>query len=152
MKVENEGSVWTGKEGSGSPDFPASDEDNTGCAQARALLFEELGIEFSINIWDDAPGLRSQEVKSKAKKNHILRLSPNPAAESTIISFRVEEGAEKIVLEVYDSSGRIILNENVTTSKGIYELPVKQFSSGSYVINLSFDNMIVDTITLLVQH
>ena len=130
----------------------ASDENNLGHAQARSLLFEELGNEYSINIWYDAPGLRMLELPTAKNSRHITRLSPNPANESTVIAYRDEEGAAKIVFEIYDGTGRMIASEVVNTFKGIYEWQVRQLASGPYIIRLLFDDIVVDTQTLIIQH
>ncbi|MEY3398406.1 MAG: hypothetical protein RL220_1000 [Bacteroidota bacterium] len=129
----------------------ASDENNTGHAQARAILFQELGEEYDINIWDDTPGLRCLESRSGKLENHILRLSPNPPKESTIMSFRIEEGASQITIEIYDSSARAILLKDVTSMKGLFEWEFGQLSSGPYVMKLAFDNIVVDTQTPIIQ-
>jgi hypothetical protein len=130
----------------------ASDEINTGHVQARAMLFQELGEEYDINIWDDAPGMRAVTLPSNKQQIHLMRLSPNPAKESAVISFRPEEGAAKIAIEIYDSLGRCVENADVTSYKGIYEWVVIPFASGPYIVKLLFDDSVVDTLTLMVQH
>lgn len=79
----------------------------------------------------------------------IQKIYPNPTSGKMFVEFYVEEEKEVFNYNIYNTSGQILKNENMTLSKGmqIIEFDVSDFSKGQYFVtfnnlskNISYEN------------
>jgi hypothetical protein len=65
---------------------------------------------------------------------------PNPASSMITFTFPV---SQNVTLNVYDISGRLLINEVVNGNSGLYKANVSALNSGIYFYQISIDNSVV---------
>lgn len=80
-----------------------------------------------------------QETK---KENIQLFCYPNPATSNLNIEFKMQK-PNKAVLKIFDNFGRVVKeinNQNLSWNYNSIRLPVHQFASGIFYLQISLDN------------
>ncbi len=69
--------------------------------------------------------------------NTTFKAYPNPA--SSLITFEMPI-AKSASLVIYDITGKVIFNQNINATSGIYNLDLSSFNSGMYIYNIISGN------------
>ncbi|MEO5674791.1 MAG: T9SS type A sorting domain-containing protein, partial [Chitinophagales bacterium] len=73
-----------------------------------------------------------------------LQLFPNPASDYCTITFDIPPRENKVTLTVFDLQGRELVKEKLSSSDHQLELPLQNFATGLYVIELRTDNYFIN--------
>ncbi|MBC7861696.1 MAG: T9SS type A sorting domain-containing protein [Bacteroidia bacterium] len=86
----------------------------------------------TVNTYDNAVGINHE-----AKKENGLSVYPNPAGENVMLTFENTEN-ENTFVEVYDISGKLLINQKFSTSvgKNFINLDLRSLSNGLYILKV----------------
>jgi photosystem II stability/assembly factor-like uncharacterized protein len=90
-------------------------------------------------------------VEEKNKGNATIQIIPNPTNQEALIKFPQDFISVNIRLKILDITGKIIFEENVSTSTGWITLDASSYRSGVYIVELLSSNGI-NSQRWIVQH
>lgn len=106
-------------------------------------------IQFTLLPCD---GEESMEFKTDSTANNTIRtitLSPNPAKEEVTLLYSGLE--DKNTVELYDLTGRNLVNYSIDTSDGSLLIPINNYPSGIYIVLIRSKNGIVGQRKLIIE-
>jgi hypothetical protein len=111
-----------------------------GCMDAMACNYDP-NANYNVQDLCCYPGLcgdRDIAVVCPQLSTYQFKLYPNPAKDEVSIDF-ITESDKHVKYEIYNSFGRMISEQQINSSSGIYNIDLSGFNSGLYMLRLYRD-------------
>jgi len=134
-----------------------ADNEDHRMSMTACMLLEYWHIR-NCNMDTESPDdLEPRSLRRKNASNDFgeikaLMAYPNPASESIRVSTMVPPDCLSLVLNVYDSQGKLIGTHNMLSVHGMLELDCSKWQTGTYVMELIGDNIKLGTNNVVVVH
>ncbi len=76
---------------------------------------------------------------SDVDKNHAVKIYPNPVNKGTYFSVETSKGSAKINLQIFDVSGKLVIQQDLKTGKT--DINTSSLSPGTYLLKFSGGNL-----------
>ena len=101
------------------------------------------------------PGLKQNKVRPRKAESRIglpaLKVFPNPAKEYMIIECVTESISSTKVLQVLDSNGKLVLEQNLDRRSGFSVIDLRQLPAGVYMGSVVVDGKQHGTIKVVLN-
>jgi hypothetical protein len=123
---------------------------NDGSAQTTAMATNLCAGTYTVEITDCVGETESMTVTltlqtptstQKLEGPDFVKLYPNPATKTAYIKIHLKQETS-VLLNVFNSSGQLVINRNYGNLNGAYTLPLitSRLSPGIYALNLQYGN------------
>lgn len=111
-------------------------------------------IEKDVNgLGKNSPILSTPENKSEVtSKNNLFVVFPNPADGQLFINYHVNDIVTNSTITVTNILGKTILVKTVNKVKGLIDLDTKNWANGTYFLQLTNGNKVINTSTVIITH
>lgn len=100
-----------------------------------------------------SPTLSSIENSNELNnKNNLFVVYPNPADGKLFVNYNINNTVTKCTIAVTNVLGKTILTKTIDKAKGLLELDTKNWANGSYFIQLTNGNKVINTSTIIITH
>ena len=130
-------------------DFEEDSEDN-GVNLFNHMITEAVSNEYNGSLWENQEkiGLYYSSIEVGIHEYQMLSVTvyPNPATD--FVSFRLDEGPQKMQLEIIDMFGKVVLNQQISNAQ---QVSVKQLNPALYFYRLNDGNRVLSSGKLSIQ-
>jgi hypothetical protein len=115
----------------------AADEQEIGCAQARAVISMIKEETFDMDISVRPLGLRRMNIEQQNGSNSsIFTVQPNPANDHLWVTYPIGDETIDLYLKISDLLGREIHSGKLNSDLGLAELQTGSWEPGFYFVEL----------------
>jgi hypothetical protein len=115
----------------------AADEQEIGCAQARAIISMVKEETFDMDISVRPLGLRRMNIEQQNGSNSsIFTVQPNPANDHLWVTYPIGDETIDLYLKISDLLGREIHSGKLNSDLGLAELQTGSWEPGFYFVEL----------------
>jgi hypothetical protein len=115
----------------------AADEQQIGCAQARAIISMVKEETFDMDISVRPLGLRRMNIEQQNGSNSsIFTVQPNPANDHLWVTYPIGDETIDLYLKISDLLGREIHSGKLNSDLGLAELQTGSWEPGFYFVEL----------------
>lgn len=119
------------------------------CSSTQISNWSVIGTSgCSANVYDYLATLANEEFDLNSKKNR-LQISPNPAKNSTTITF--SNAITAPMLEVYDVLGKVVSSNQASNTNDSWVLDTSKMAAGVYIVALKLEGYVVVQKKLVVE-
>jgi hypothetical protein len=122
----------------------AADEQQIGCAQARAIISMVKEETYDMDISVRPLGLRRMNIEQQNGSNSsIFTVQPNPANDHLWVTYPAFGEDARMQITVTDMMGRVILSQQHNGNNGIIELHTSQWEPGLFIIEFKLGESVL---------
>lgn len=133
---------------------------NSSAESAKGILTLVKGnyyfneIEKDVNgLGKNSPILTTPENKSEVtSKNNLFVVFPNSADGQLFINYHVNDIVTNSTITVTNVLGKTILVKTIYKVKGLIDLDTKDWANGTYFLQLTNGNKVINTSTVIITH
>ena len=122
----------------------AADEQQIGCAQARAIISMVKEETYDMDISVRPLGLRRMNIEQQNGSNSsIFTVQPNPANDHLWVTYPAFGEDARMQITVTDMMGRVILSQQHNGNNGLIELQTSQWEPGLFIIEFKLGESVL---------
>jgi hypothetical protein len=122
----------------------ATDEQQIGSAQARAIISMVKEETFDMDISVRPLGLRRMNIEQQNGSNSsIFTVQPNPANDHLWVTYPAFGEDARMQITVTDMMGRVILSQQHNGNNGLIELQTSQWEPGLFIIEFKLGESVL---------
>jgi hypothetical protein len=95
--------------------------------------------------------VKKTKVKPSGDKATSLKVFPNPANEFITIEYNAGTEENQVMIEVFDESGRLVYNTNLTRRIDQIIIDTRNLKSGNYIIRLVSGNKSIGNTSVIIS-
>lgn len=105
------------------------------------------------SLGKNSPLLSTSEIKSEVTpKNNLFVVYPNPADGKLTINYHVNDIVTNSTITVTNVLGKTIFVKTIYKVKGLIDLDTKDWANGTYFLQLTNGNKVINTSTVIITH
>jgi hypothetical protein len=123
-------------------------------AWARNILIASGLLNYEEPIFNESELKSSRKdkyhLKSSRSINHDLKVFPNPAKDFVIVEYKIDDRTESGIIRILDINGRVKNTVHLQSIENQQVIPIADFRSGTYIIQLLVDGFIKGSKTIVI--